>query len=629
MLTKRQIQILKELAEYSPEMLTASRLANQLEISQRTVQTEFKHLKEYFENSADLEIVSVVSKGTSIIVHNQDFFSNLIHGEEHEEQPQAERLHNLCLALLQSKSGLTRFEIMERFFISSSTLQYDLTAVERLLAKRELRLDRKPNKAIHVIGSEKNKRLLLLQIGNLLSKSEFGIHQDTYLKKEIEKILVTTFIKYQFRISEILFQNLIIHVYMAVIRIQKGFFITEGLTAGIEELEYEHQAAEEIFRYLARRFQFHLHEGEVLNLAVYIRGKSDVVQEDYITEEMENFLSDILGSIDAAFDLETTQDFDLKLSIALHLLPLITRVRYNIQNKNQMLSYIKENFSLAFDIAAYMGLKLQEKLENRISEDEIAYLAIYFNQFLEQKHQSSDRQNILILTSLKRSLSILLRQRLSTWFPDKLDLVTIVHKHEMSAISIDDYDVIFTTESDAVEQYGAIPISSFPGENEYSKIKLAIDGFKDKSEVLKLFSENRFYIGQFSTKEEVLDKLCQLSEAKLHNSDYFRSAVQQREDLGSSYFKNHIALPHPINPIGVATFLSVILLEKPLVWDEDGNTVQLIILVSIEKNNAKAFQLWNYLTAIIQDKHLIQRLLEKRTFEQFIENLNLLLEGYI
>jgi lichenan operon transcriptional antiterminator len=46
--------------------------------------------------------------------------------------------------------------------------------------------------------------------------------------------------------------------------------------------------------------------------------------------------------------------------------------------------------------------------------------------------------------------------------------------------------------------------------------------------------------------------------------------------------------------------VSVILLRNELDWDSDGNKVRLVMLVAIEKNNAKVFQLWNYLAKIIQ-----------------------------
>ena len=105
--------------------------------------------------------------------------------------------------------------------------------------------------------------------------------------------------------------------------------------------------------------------------------------------------------------------------------------------------------------------------------------------------------------------------------------------------------------------------------------------------------------------------------------------MRLREELGSSYFGNGIALPHPINPISAETFVSVILLKNELEWDSDHNKVRLVMLVAIEKNNAKVFQLWNYLSKIIQEKTFVSRLMQQPTFENFKDNLAQLLEEYI
>ena len=53
------------------------------------------------------------------------------------------------------------------------------------------------------------------------------------------------------------------------------------------------------------------------------------------------------------------------------------------------------------------------------------------------------------------------------------------------------------------------------------------------------------------------------------------------------------------------------------------------MLVAIEKNNAKVFQLWNYLAEIIQEKGFVERVSKEPTFENFRENLSQLLDEYI
>lgn len=191
----------------------------------------------------------------------------------------------------------------------------------------------------------------------------------------------------------------------------------------------------------------------------------------------------------------------------------------------------------------------------------------------------------MIITSLKRSESILLRQRFATWFSNEITILTLVNTHEVSSLDIEDYDVIFTTEqTELTDQMGAILISFFPSEQEYSKIKLAIDGFNDKFEIVNLFNEELFHFGQFTKKKEVLDKICSISVSKVGDKVFqLREAVELREELGSSYFGNGIALPHPINPILAETFVSVILLKNEMNWDSDGNRVRLVMLVAIEK----------------------------------------------
>ncbi|MDO4667470.1 MAG: PRD domain-containing protein [Streptococcus sp.] len=630
MLTKRQKQILCELARQAPKMLTAAYFANFLSISDRTVQTEFKKIKTYFLNDRDIEIVSAVAKGTTIIIKDLEKFQNLVKSDENISsiQNQTERIRKLCFLLIQNKYNTNRLDLMNQLYVSSSTLNLDLNEAEIILSKFDLKLNRKSSKGIQIVGSEKHKRLFIMNMGYDINHLEIGQYQNNYLQKEIEKILVTTFIKYQFRISETLFQNLVVHIYMAVYRMKKGFFLKDDDYGDLPEFKVECQAAKEIYQYLCQKFYFKVNDGEISNLAVYIKGKSDFFEQEYITEEINNDLLEILEAIEIIYGMDFNQNFDLRLSLALHVIPLMTRVRYDIQNKNQMLDYIKENFPLAFDLAAFMCLRLQKKLNKKITEDEIAYLAIYFNQFLEQQKNIATKQNILIITTIKKSLSVLLRQRFLTWFPDKIGLLNIVHVNDIGTVSVEDYDVIFTTESNLSENFGAIMIAIYPDEKDYAKIKLAIDGFKDKYEVLDLFEETRFFVGNLKTKEDILNKLCEISHKKTTNLKEFKKAIELREELGSSYFKNQIALPHPINPIGADTFISVVLLEKPIKWDDD-NHIQLAMLVSIEKNNTKAFQLWNYLTAIIQDKELTKRLLEQPTFNEFKNNIANLLENYI
>ena len=57
-------------------------------------------------------------------------------------------------------------------------------------------------------------------------------------------------------------------------------------------------------------------------------------------------------------------------------------------------------------------------------------------------------------------------------------------------------------------------------------------------------------------------------------------------------------MPHPLYPITAQTFIAVAVLDKPVAWTED-QKVRIVLLVSTEMNNPKAFQLWPYLSSLI------------------------------
>lgn len=633
MLTKRQKEMIQEFERHSPSFLTADHFVEKFQVSMRTVQSDIKKIREHLATTRYAELISVASKGSQLII--KDYTAFQVNNQQKEiisESNQSDRVRKLCVLLLNQKRPINRQKILDQLFIASSTLNMDLKEADKLLSNYQLSVERKRNSGIFISGNEYDKRKCLLKLGHLdIHQGQSNMETEESFRQEIEMVLVSVLLKHHFHISETLFQNLIVHIEMAIKRMKSGFYIGSDEFGGITDFDSEMEVSTEIFQRLAERSYFKVSQEEILNLAIYIKGKSDYENDDYISEEVNTFILHALKEINEKFDIDFRQEIDLRISLALHLMPLLTRIEYNIQNENKLLDQIKQSFPLGFDIAAYMCMLLQNTIDKKIEEGEIAYLAIYFNQYLAKYNDISGKKRILIITSLKRSESILLRQRFATWFSNEITILTLVNTHEVGFLDIEDYDVIFTTEqTELTDKMGAILISFFPSEQEYSKIKLAIDGFNDKFEIVNLFDEALFRYGHFTNKKEVLDKLCSISVSKVGDKVFqLREAVELREEIGSSYFGNGIALPHPINPILAETFVSVILLKNELDWDSDGNKVHLVMLVAIEKNNAKVFQLWNYLAKIIQEKGFVDRVIKNPTFENFRENLSQLLDEYI
>lgn len=627
MLNAREIKMLNDFYDHQSQSLTSNFFVEKYQISTRTVQNDLKKIRQSLNDSKGAKLISKPSVGSKLkIINDKDFQKNFLSKRVHLKAKESERIQELFRLLVNQTSPLSKIQIAEKLYVSNSTLTNDLNKLSAMLEQDNLKITRNSHDGIKIVGAELNIRKCLLKFG--IYSSQNNNQEEDNTRKEIEKIIVNILIKHHCNISDNLFQNLIVHIEVSIKRIQSGFSLKDAKQKLIHEFHEGYQIANEIFVALEKRFYFKATTGEILNLAIYLQSKSDYVNYDYVSKSVDQFIMQALIEIKDKFKVDFTQEINLRISLALHIMPLITRVEYDIQNDNVMLENIRESFPLAFDMAAYMGLLLQNKIGKKIKESEISYLAIYFNQYLNRNDHFTGSKNLLIITNLKRSEIVLLRERFITWFDKEISSINIVNITEAPGLNINNYDVIFTTnQTKLTDKLGAILISDFPNNEEYPKIKLAIDGFRTKKDLLNLFSKDRFEFKDLNNKDEALNEIISISKNAVNEQkENLDKAVRLREQLGSSFFSNTIAFPHPISPISVSTFVSILLLKKPIQWDEDNNKVDLIILVSIEKNNSKAFQLWNYLSKIIQDKDFVEKLKKKPKFENFIEMFSEILD---
>ena len=135
--------------------------------------------------------------------------------------------------------------------------------------------------------------------------------------------------------------------------------------------------------------------------------------------------------------------------------------------------------------------------------------------------------------------------------------------------------------------------------------------------MVEIFQRDLFFCVDGMDKEEILDLLSSRSEQKydLHN---LHDAVMAREGIGSTFFSQDVALPHPIKPVSSDTFISVGIAKEPVLWDEEGHKVNIVLLLHIGKNNIGSFQLWDLLSYILLEKEWVSKAVDRQDFESFL-----------
>lgn len=624
MLTMRQYLMLDFYIKKRGEFVSSQELAAHFNVSVRTIKNELKAIKEDCETSISFTLETIASKGTRICVLDEGIYKKEILELKKSIQNIADsNTQSRCLAimklLLDTTGYIRKYTLAETFFISESTLYHALRDVKELLAKDHLRLIHKTNFGYRIEGKEVDKRMCIVKHDFMEDTS--SIYQLSEDITTVYDVVADTFLKYKYQVNEQVLQNITSHIILTINRVKTGNII-EVMDEQSFSSTIEYQISNEILTKFLAMYNIRLDyfTNEVNLLAQSILGKLDYARNDELQEEINNFINDAFLLIRNKFCVNFAPIENLKVFLALHLVPLFYRIKSGTQLSNMMAFEIRQSFPLANDIAIYFSLLMEEQFHLRISQDEICYLSLYFNYGLENFHLGNSAKRILIITALRKSETVLLRHKILTWFPNQIAEINFISAENVE-VNYEDYDAVFSTDKDTSKYKGGVTsIHIFPEEKDFEKINLAINGYTDLASIKEKFSEDCYFFGTVETKEEILDIVCRNAINKYHLSEDFIEVITSRERISCTYFGNGVAIPHPLTPFSNETFVSLGVLKEPIQWDSS-HQIRVVMLVSIEKNNPKAFQFWYYISTLVRNEEIFQSLYEDASYDHFIQLL--------
>ncbi|MDR3766006.1 MAG: BglG family transcription antiterminator [Butyricicoccus sp.] len=627
MLNLRQLEIILELCENPGQYVTASSFAKKQQVSLRTIQNDIKQIKNELANTDCMEFQTVARKGCRIVVTNaetfpacKDFFYKQFSSSSIYQNG---RINQILQILLYQHRAQSLYDIENQIYVSHSTLLNDFKRVSEILEEYSLELLRSSNKVM-VDGSEINKRQCILEQGLITPEAPTAFTQNDIdsLMDQIKNILVQTFVEFKHPVTEAALNNTILQLQVAVNRMQSWFFITPTDMRITDKLEPERQIAQAVFARISEVFHIRIPDAEVDYFALYMKGQGCSGDPEVISDEVDNLVLGALQEINETHGIDLTNNLNLRIALALHITPLIVRIKYDMQLKNHLVDYIRQTFPQGFDLGIYFAAYLQKVFHKRVSDEEIAFIAIHLYSALAQKRKEEGTKRILVISSMRQSENILLQQTLLNWLSSDIAELTFVTPSEVTEQHLDNYDLFLTTEKEKYYEIGlAFYINPFPNAQDYLNLKLAMDGFKSIDDIASIFYKELFFLEHGHNREEILCHLCQSATDHFGIEADLQDAVLQREALGSTFFGNGIAAPHPISAVSSESFVAVAVLPQAMEWDEDKNMVNLVLLVCIGKNNTKAFHLWNYLSTVFANRHFVDQLLTNPSYDTFIRLL--------
>ena len=629
---RRQQLLFSKLTENG--YITAADLGKQLGLSEKTIRMRVRELdKELITRGA--RIISKQGHGYRVMVTDhllyQELMKSFSMAEDTLPASSEERIQYLLSCLLNGRDYVKLDDLSDFLFISRNTLTGDLKKTEEMLNKYDVRLIRRPHYGIKAEGGEINKRLC---IANYLMKPDLFMQghgrRSTEEMKTIGDIVLGCIREHKVRLSEVLFQNLILHIYIAAKRIRSGLYLT-GAAADFQVNlgEKEMAIAQAIAGKLEQCQGICFPESEIEYMAIHLAGKRSIVEGDgddaepglKVSKRIEGLIGEMLQSVYDSFKVDFRNNRELILSLAQHMVPLDIRIRYDMGGQNPLLEEIKKKYTFAYAIAEQACIVLKDHYQKCLSEDEVGFFALLFALVLEQEKGNIGRKNILIVCATGKGSAQLLTYRYQEEFGKYLNHVYTCNTHELRHFDFTRVDYVFTTVPLSVSlPVPVISVQEFLEDREILSVKKIL-AMGNKSFLYEFYDERLFFTDvKGDTKEAVLKGLCSRISNVRDLPEGFYDAVLKREGLAQTDFGNLTALPHPYKTLTKDSFVCVGILERPILWNK--NQVQVVFLVSIGESEHEQLQSFYQLTMnLLLNQKGVARLIREASFDTLIELL--------
>ncbi|MCD5003298.1 BglG family transcription antiterminator [Enterococcus saccharolyticus] len=661
MLSQKEITILKTLYNNLHTYVNSQEIASELKVSDRTARKYLSTLREKLSHN-QAEIEAKQGQGYRLKILDEQRFETFYRHELqlvptkneitsiHEAK---DRQYFILNSLFFSKGKLFMDDLASELFVSRSTISNDIVEVRKLLKPYDIEIKSKAGKGIYLSGSEQNNRHFIMNYffmnrlqDNLYTFSNYVDFLEGISIEEIVIIVLDECRESQLGLSDFIIYNLVLHIGLAVKRIQAGFEIQVVPTHEFPQEAKEYQTALKIIRRLEETLHIAFPEEEATYIAMHLRNKvtsKKIFEKSTYTEtQVKNQLIAALAKIDQQTGFALQQDTILIDGLLIHLTPLLTRLQNQTSIENPLLEDIKQKYGhlLALTIDNLSTMPVFQ--EYTITESEWAYITIHVTAAVE-RFFNSQKARVMVICATGLGSSQMLRIRLEHELGSKIIIEQVSSYYEISEELLEGIDLIISSIHlpNVIYSIPIVHVSVFLDDqdiqainHELSKLKnnqnnipleLREDGNEEQQteklirQVMK--PELFFRLSEQSEKEAVLNVLInKMNELESHDiSSTLAKQLKLRESYSTVAFSPYLAVPHPIEPVTERAYVSIVVAPEGIYWDEEHPNIQLVFLMSPDyKNQTELEKISHWLVPIIENDTLRKKLVHCQNYDEFL-----------
>lgn len=211
-------------------------------------------------------------------------------------------------------------------------------------------------------------------------------------KEIIENIVRKVIQDYNIEISDVSFDNLIIHLSLCISREINGTYIptSESQINHLKSHEY-YGVSKQIIDQLDQQFHVEIDENQIQYVTMYLANINllDIdfnCEFDLCDDETEDIINETINRIEANLQLDLRKNKEFYTGMTLHFYPALDRLQNNHQlTNNPLKDKIQAQFQLEYKCAEIFNDIVNEHYHKRFNEHELAYIALHFGTALKKQ----------------------------------------------------------------------------------------------------------------------------------------------------------------------------------------------------------------------------------------------------
>ena len=558
-----------------------------------------------------------------------------------------ERVDRLLLALLRATDGVSSYDLADCLHVSDSSLASLLRDVRDRSRAYGLEMSRHRD-VIVPEGEEQNKRRL---INALIASShpqrftalvnagvDDGDIDGAVLAESVASILEGQGLD----CTEFGLNSIAVHIITMVDRIKSGCALEEG-DSGDGAAPAVRRAAEEIYRACAERFRLPRFESEIayLRLSIQLNTK----ERDWARPGAAPALSCIsedewrasrlaVAQLEEAYHLDAfDEDFLVRLAAHVHYLNL--RSQAGSFTSNPLAKRTKASYPLFYDMAVFLAGRLMAELDITLNEDEIGFLAFHIGGYFES---SMSKEGQIPCTVVYTDYLDFREALHDGWRGALAKRAYVIEEVPFAAFRSERLPkgelVISPFEIDVPSGCTSVIVNPLLGDRDFAAIEGAVESLRERKRggravrlLSTLLRPELFWRNVTAgDRRELITKMAARAMDEGLCDERFLTSVLRREEISSTAFDGLVAVPHPLEPVALRSFLAIAVNDRPIAWGDQ--SVCLVMLIGLSSSDQR--QIWSLfedVLGVLSDQKNVIQLLKAEGYEDFLRRMETLMSA--